>query len=103
MRTGDGEVDVDAGQCVLATGIPIFDRGGFFVRVKPSRSYCIAFDVPGDITRSMLISAGSPTRSVRYAPVGDGERLIVAGAGHTVGRKSPRAELEELSSWARMH
>ena len=102
-KTGHGEVDVDTGQCLLATGIPIVDRGGFFARVKPSRPYCIAFDVPGDITRPMLISAGSPTRSVRHAPVGDGEHLIVAGAGHTVGRKSPRAELEELSSWARTH
>jgi glycine/D-amino acid oxidase-like deaminating enzyme len=103
VRTNQGEVDVDAGQCVLATGIPILDRGGFFARLKPSRSYAFAFEVPGDITRPMFISAGSPTRSVRYAPAGDGERLIVAGAGHTVGRKSPTAELDELSSWAQTH
>jgi glycine/D-amino acid oxidase-like deaminating enzyme len=97
------DVDVDAGQCVLATGIPILDRGGFFARVKPNRSYSFAFDVPGDITRPMFISAGSPTRSVRYAPVNGAEHLIVAGAGHTVGRKSPTAELDELSSWAQKH
>ncbi|BBY07915.1 FAD-dependent oxidoreductase [Mycobacterium noviomagense] len=103
VQTNQGEVDVDAGQCVLATGIPILDRGGFFARLKPSRSYAFAFEVPGEITRPMFISAGSPTRSVRYAPVGDGERLIVAGAGHTVGRKSPTAELDELSSWAQTH
>lgn len=99
-QTGDGHVVVDAGQCVLATGMPISDRGGFFARLKPNRSYCTAFDVPGGITRPMFISAGSPTRSVRYAPFGDGERLIVAGASHVVGRKSPTAELAELSSWA---
>ncbi|MBO0864879.1 MAG: FAD-dependent oxidoreductase [Mycobacterium sp.] len=99
-RTRDGHIDVDAGQCVLATGMPILDRGGFFARVKPSRSYCTAFDVPGTITRPMFISAGSPTRSVRYAPSGGGERLIVAGASHVVGRKSPTAELDELASWA---
>jgi glycine/D-amino acid oxidase-like deaminating enzyme len=103
VRTGDGEVDVDAGHCVLATGIPILDRGGFFARLKPNRSHCIAFDVPGDITRPMFISAGSPTRSVRYAPTGEGERLIVAGAGHTVGRKDPSGDLDELSSWVRTH
>jgi hypothetical protein len=88
----------------LATGIPILDRGGYFARVKPSRSYCFAFKVPGEITRPMMISTVSPTRSVRYAPVSDGERLIVGGAGHTVGReKSPSEALEELSSWTRMH
>jgi glycine/D-amino acid oxidase-like deaminating enzyme len=98
------EVEFEAGKLVLATGIPILDRGGYFARVKPSRSYCFAFKVPGDITRPMMISTDSPTRSVRYAPVADGERLIVGGAGHTVGReKSPSKALEELSSWARTH
>ena len=98
------DVELEAGQLVLATGIPILDRGGYFARVKPTRSYCLAFKVPGDITRPMMISTDSPTRSVRYAPVADGERLIVGGAGHTVGRKkSPSKALEELSSWARMH
>jgi glycine/D-amino acid oxidase-like deaminating enzyme len=98
------EAEYSATQLVLATGIPILDRGGYFARVKPSRSYCFAFKVPGEITRPMMISTDSPTRSVRYAPVADGERLIVGGAGHTVGReKSPSKALEELSSWARKH
>ncbi len=96
------DVDIEAAKLVLATGIPILDRGGYFARVKPSRSYCYAFKIPGDITRPMMISTDSPTRSVRYAPVADGERLIVGGAGHTVGReKSPSKALEELSSWTR--
>ncbi|MGZ4576014.1 MAG: FAD-dependent oxidoreductase, partial [Mycobacteriaceae bacterium] len=98
------DVELEAGQLVLATGVPILDRGGYFARVKPSRSYCLAFKVPGNITRPMMISTDPPTRSVRYAPVADGERLIVGGAGHTVGRKkSPSKALEELLSWARMH
>jgi glycine/D-amino acid oxidase-like deaminating enzyme len=103
VHTGADDVEVDAGQCVLSTGIPILDRGGFFARVKPSRSHSFAFDVPGEITRPMFISAGAPTRSVRYAPVDGGERLVVAGADHTVGRKSPIAEVNELSAWAQKH
>lgn len=91
VRTADAdEFDVTAKQCVLATGIPILDRGGFFARLKPSRSYCMACKVPGDITSGMYLSADSPTRSVRYAPTADGLRLIVGGAGHPVGHaKSP--------------
>lgn len=101
---GERETEFVAAQVVLATGVPILDRGGYFARVKPSRSYCFAFKVPGAITRPMMISADSPTRSVRYAPVADGERLIVGGAGHTVGReKSPSEALEELASWTRKH
>ncbi|UMB67984.1 FAD-dependent oxidoreductase [Mycobacterium paraterrae] len=103
VAAAQGDVDVEAERCVLATGVPILDRGGFFARLKPSRSYGFAFEVPGAITRPMFLSAGSPTRSVRYAPVDGGERLVVAGAGHTVGRKSPHAELDELKSWTRSH
>ncbi|OBA60510.1 FAD-dependent oxidoreductase [Mycobacterium sp. 1100029.7] len=98
------DIELEAGKLILATGVPILDRGGYFARVKPSRSYCLAFKVPGNITRPMMISTDSPTRSVRYAPVSDGELLIVGGAGHTVGRKkSPTRALEELASWTRQH
>jgi hypothetical protein len=94
----DAQTSAPAGSVVSPA-----DRGGYFARLKPGRSYGIAFDVPAAITRPMFISAGSPTRSVRYAPVGDGGKLIVAGASHVVGRKSLTAELAELSSWARRH
>jgi glycine/D-amino acid oxidase-like deaminating enzyme len=98
------ETDITAEQCILATGIPFLDRGGFFGRVKPHRSYCLAFDVPGEVTRSMFISVDSPTRSVRYAPTPEGEKLVVGGAGHTVGRaKTPSRAIEELAHWAALH
>ncbi|MGV0625442.1 FAD-dependent oxidoreductase [Mycolicibacter minnesotensis] len=96
--------EVQASQLVLATGIPILDRGGYFTRVKANRSYCMAFEVPGDITRPMMIATDSPTRSVRYAPVNGAERLIVGGAGHVVGRKKyPMDAVSELESWTVRH
>lgn len=95
---------IRAQQCVLATGIPILDRGGYFARLKPLRSYCLAFDVPGDITRPMFISVDTPTRSVRYAPSAGQDKLIVGGAGHTVGRTaSPASSVAELSRWTALH
>lgn len=105
VRTAAGdEFEVAAGQCVLATGIPILDRGGFFARLKPQRSYCLAYQVPGDITRGMYISADSPTRSLRYAPAANGDRLIVGGAGHPVGQqKGPASSVQELDAWAKLH
>lgn len=106
-QTGKGkeeDTQVVAKQLVLATGIPILDRGGYFARLKPSRSYCMAYKVPGPITRPMMISTDSPTRSVRYAPPADGDLLIVGGAGHPVGRrKSPTAALAELDDWTQRH
>lgn len=99
-----GHGELRAAQLVLATGIPILDRGGYFARVKPKRSYCMAFDVPGEITRPMMISTDSPTRSLRYAPADGSERLLVGGAGHTVGRaKYPRDALAELEAWTVRH
>lgn len=99
-----GEFDVHAGQCVLATGTPILDRGGFFARLQPHRSYCMSYEVPGNLTRGMYISTDSPTRSIRYAPTPDGDQLIVGGAGHPVGRESdPASSVQELDKWAKLH
>ena len=105
VRTAEGdEFAVHADQCVLATGIPILDRGGFFARLKPNRSYCMAYRLPGNITRGMYLSADSPTRSVRFAPTAAGDRLIVGGAGHPVGHaKKPASSVQELDAWAKMH
>lgn len=105
VQTNTGnDIEVHANRCVLATGVPILDRGGFFARLTPHRSYCMAFQVPGNITRGMYISTDSPTRSTRSAPTADGELLIVGGAGHPVGRSSdPAASVGELASWAKVH
>jgi len=99
-----GDFVVRTERLVLATGVPILDRGGFFARLKPQRSYCMAYDVPGDLTRGMYLSTDSPTRSVRYAPTAHGEVLIVGGAGHPVGReRNPSAALRELAGWTVLH
>lgn len=105
LHDDDGrELIAEADKCVLATGTPILDRGGYFARLHPSRSYCVAFDVPGPLPRPMMLSADQPSRSVRYAATAAGERLIVGGAGHTVGRKdSPRASYDELVGWTKRY
>lgn len=102
--TRDEQFSVTARHCVLATGTPILDRGMFFARVEAKRSYCLAFDAPGDITTPMFLSVDSPTRSVRYAPTAAGSKLIVGGAGHPVGRAdNPSKAVAELSHWAALH
>lgn len=99
-----GEITIAAQHCILATGTPILDRGAFFARLEPKRSYCMAFDVPGDVTRPMFLSVDSPTRSVRYAPTPQGDKLVVGGAGHTVGRSATPSEgLAELRKWVVLH
>jgi glycine/D-amino acid oxidase-like deaminating enzyme/nitrite reductase/ring-hydroxylating ferredoxin subunit len=95
----DDGARVEAENVVLATGIPVLDRGLYFAKVEPQRSYALAFRHPS-APQLMLLSAGSPTRSVRDAPAPDGPLLLVGGEGHTVGRTgSTRSHLDALREW----
>jgi glycine/D-amino acid oxidase-like deaminating enzyme/nitrite reductase/ring-hydroxylating ferredoxin subunit len=89
-----------AGTVVLATGVPILDRGLYFAKVEAGRSYALAFDHP-EPPRLMMLAAGSPTRSVRDAPGADGSaKLLVGGEGHPVGRVPHENEhVERLRAW----
>lgn len=91
---------IEATNVVLATGIPILDRGLYFAKVEPQRSYALAFRHPTP-PEQMLLSASSPTRSVRDAPADGGSLLLVGGEGHTVGRHDgpTSARLETLRAW----
>jgi glycine/D-amino acid oxidase-like deaminating enzyme/nitrite reductase/ring-hydroxylating ferredoxin subunit len=91
---------IRADNIVLATGTPILDRGLYFAKVEPQRSYAVAFayDAPPQL---MMLSADTPTRSLRDAEGPDGlPRLVVGGEGHVVGRSSSEAEcVARLEAW----
>lgn len=96
--------DLEAENVVLATGTPFLDRGLYFAKMLPKRSYALAFDVPGELPRSMYLSVDSPSRSVRTATVGGVTRLLVGGNGHEVGRhSSPRDLVTDLEEWTQSH
>lgn len=111
--TGDSRLSIttDAGdvyamRVVLATGIPILDRGLYFAKLKASQSYAAAFRVPPStpIPSGMYLSAETPGRSLRTYVGGSGEMLIAGGNGHQVGRDpSPGARQQELVDWTRRH
>jgi hypothetical protein len=90
---------VEAENVVLATGVPILDRGLYFTKVEPERSYALAFRHPTP-PELMSLSAGSPTRSIRDAPSSGSPLLVVGGEGHVVGRvRSTVAHLDALRAW----
>jgi glycine/D-amino acid oxidase-like deaminating enzyme/nitrite reductase/ring-hydroxylating ferredoxin subunit len=100
VQLDDGS-QVGAENVVLATGVPVLDRGLYFAKVEPDRSYALAFRHPSP-PELMLLSAGSPTRSVRDAPTPDGPLLLIGGEGHVVGRtRSTSAHLDSLRDWTR--
>lgn len=95
---------VSAQQVVLATGIPILDRGTFFARLSPLRSYAAAFTTPTPPPKGMYLSADEPNRSVRSAVTPDGELLLIGGNGHVVGREdSAQALVADLTAWTKDH
>jgi glycine/D-amino acid oxidase-like deaminating enzyme/nitrite reductase/ring-hydroxylating ferredoxin subunit len=97
-RLDDG-AKVEAEHVILATGTPVLDRGLYFAKVEPQRSYALAF-VDADAPDGMFLSAGSPSRSIRDAPAPNGRRLLVGGNGHPVGRAdSELAHLDDLRAW----
>jgi nitrite reductase/ring-hydroxylating ferredoxin subunit len=107
--TDPGDLELDGGerlraeQVVLATGTPILDRGLYFAKLEPKRSYAVVFDAATP-PAGMYLSAGSDTRSVRDVPDGERTLLMVGGAGHTVGRTaSEEGHLDRLREWTARH
>lgn len=90
---------------VVATLMPFLDRGLYFSRLTPMRSYCIAVRGATTIPDGMLISADQPTRSVRPARGREGEQLLVIGGeGHPTGEDDDtRERYAALEAHAREH
>ena len=93
---------------VLATAHPATYRGFYFAKTRGLRSYCVAFDVEGEIPDGLYLSADGPTRSIRSVTPADGPSdlasLVVGGNGHGVGRAdSERALVQDLIDWTRRH
>jgi glycine/D-amino acid oxidase-like deaminating enzyme/nitrite reductase/ring-hydroxylating ferredoxin subunit len=100
--TNHGEVLAD--HVVVATLMPFLDRGALFARAHPSRSYAISAHIADPAPMGMFINVGSPTRSLRAHPHGDGELLLVGGEGHQVGSGKAQPErYERLIEFAHRH
>lgn len=100
VRTERG--DCEAATVVVATNMPILDRGGFFARMTPTRSYGLALTLPPNepCRAPMALAVDGIGLSVRDAD--DGATLLLGGAGHGVGRTSPTsARVDLLRAWAR--
>jgi len=96
--------DLRGRQVVIATAMPILDRGGFFARMKPQRSYALAFRTQTRAVHGMYLSANAPSRSLRNTPSEHGDLLLVGGNGHPTGRNtSPQRLVEDLRTWTEKH
>ena len=96
---------VRAREVVIATHLPILDRGLFFAKAHPHRSYAIAAPIDAaDAPDGMFINAGQPTRSIRTMRDGDRLYLNVGGQGHKPGRVDDEPDrYDALEEFLRRH
>lgn len=99
-----GGAELAARRVVVATHIPFLDRGGYFAKTHPTRSYALAARLGEDapVPQGMYLGVDEPTRSVRAA-LGD-SIVILGGEGHKVGQDDDtRQRYAALEGWAREH
>lgn len=99
-RIRTGRAEIVASHVVVATHYPILDRGLYFARLEPQRSYCVAARLRGAEPTTLAITAGSPTRS--FAAVAG--LAILGGEGHAVGTRGVGTEpferlADDLRAW----
>ena len=99
-RVEVGDQTLEGRAVVLATQLPILDRGGFFAKTHPERSYAQALRIHEEPPQGMYLAADRPTRSVREVS----GLLLVGGEGHKVGQDpDTRQRYAALEKWAREH
>lgn len=95
VRTAGGQV-LSAEHVVVATHLPFLDRGLYFARCHPERSYVVA-GRGADAPAGMYLSTEQPAHSIRA----HGEWLLVGGESHKTGQADAAERYARLEAWAR--
>ena len=103
--TTEGGRTITARDVVVATHYPVFDRAMLFARLEPHRECVVAGVIPAERDpEGTYITPEHNTRSVRTAPYGDGERLlIITGESDKPGVGSMTERFERLAAWTVEH
>jgi glycine/D-amino acid oxidase-like deaminating enzyme/nitrite reductase/ring-hydroxylating ferredoxin subunit len=99
LRT-DGGRTVTAGSIVVATHLPFLDRGLYFARCHPERSYVVAAPYEGGAAAdAMYLSTESPAHSIRTHRLGARNWLLVGGESHKTGQSDAAERYARLERW----
>jgi glycine/D-amino acid oxidase-like deaminating enzyme len=91
-----GGAHVTARHVVVATHLSFLDRGLYFARCHPERSYVVA-GRGAERPAGMYLSTESPAHSIRA----HGEWLLVGGESHKTGQADADERYGRLAAWAR--
>ena len=95
VRTEDGAL-VTAEHVIVATGMPIADRGLYFTRTHPERSYVVAARTDSP-PQAMYISTEQPSHSLRA----HGDWLLALGGSHKTGQADGAERYRMVAAWMR--
>ncbi|MGW0844504.1 FAD-dependent oxidoreductase [Streptomyces sp. NPDC002787] len=100
--TTEAGYTVTAGDVVVATHYPVFDRAMLFTRLSPRRELVLTAPIPAEADpHGTYITQEQRTRSVRTAPYGDGRRLLILTGEHfTPGTADVDERFALLGDWA---
>ena len=90
-----------AGHVIIATHLPILDRGLFFARSHPERSYVLLARLRDEVPEGMYLSDECPAHSLRAVPTPEGELLMIGGESHKAGQSAALERYAALERWAR--
>jgi glycine/D-amino acid oxidase-like deaminating enzyme/nitrite reductase/ring-hydroxylating ferredoxin subunit len=101
VRTEGGRT-ITAGSVVVATHLPFLDRGLYFARCHPERSYVVAAPYEaGAAGAGMYLSTESPAHSIRTHALNGRTWLLVGGESHKTGQADASERYERLERWTR--
>lgn len=103
VRTERGEIRGD--RVIVATHFPILDRGLYFARLSPFRSYLLAVKAEEPLPEGMYYSEDGPVYTFRRHRMHGGPTLfLVGGQNHPVGHETDTAErYRRAEAFARRH
>lgn len=78
--------DLKAKDVIIATHFPFLDRGGYFARMKPMRSYVLGMYVKNKMEAVMFDNTANPYNYIRTQPTKKGTLVLVGGEDHTTGQ-----------------
>jgi glycine/D-amino acid oxidase-like deaminating enzyme/nitrite reductase/ring-hydroxylating ferredoxin subunit len=93
---------VRAKHVVVATHQPFMLKGFYFARLVLKRSYALALRIEGPVPQGLYITVDDDFRSMRPAPAGREDLLILGGEPHRPGQGGDTAAMvRRLEAWAR--
>lgn len=95
---------VTAREVVVASNIPMLDRGGYFAKAYPYRHMAIAGRIEeAAVPDGMFLGIDEPTRSLRTVPYEGGRLLVAVGEAFPTGHGDTGQKLAALEDFAGRH